>query len=106
MARKSRLALKEATHARGTDGAELLSTLYRALLYAVFAKSGILGESLTSAEAETFLKQSGEDAETAAGAAALLGRLESARFGKSPVSRQEQKSLTAETRQTVKGLIR
>jgi len=105
MTRKSKMALKEAVQTAGADSLDLLSHLYRALLYAVFARAGILGEALTSGEAETLLKQNGVKSETAAAASVLFTRIESARFGKNPLSRQEQKSLTTETRKMVKGLV-
>jgi hypothetical protein len=103
MARKSRACLKEAAAADGTD---LLSGLYRALLYAVLARAGIGGESLTSGEVEDLLKQSHVDAETAGAVSSLFSRLESTRFGKGQLSRKEQKSLMSETRSLVNGLIR
>ncbi len=104
MARKSRIALKDAAQATGNE-TDLLSSLYRSLLYAVYARAGSLGESLTSGEAETLLKQNDVDSETATAVSELLGRLESARFGKGTLSMEQQKALVSETRKLVKGLI-
>lgn len=111
MARRSRAALKDAAGAvgpntAGSDTAGLLSNLYRALLYAVLARAGITGESLTSEEVDALMNQSRVDAETAAGVSALFARIESARFGKGQLSGQEQTSLVSETRKLVNGLIR
>jgi len=106
MARKSRASLKDATGISGDDTAGLLSNLYRALLYAVLARAGMTGESLTSGEVDALLAQSHVAPKTAAAVSALFARIETARFGKTLLSRQEQTSLTAETRRLVNGLIR
>ena len=105
MTRRAQTALNTAIHATGSDSADLLSNLYRALLYAVFAKAGTLGESLTRGELEALLNRAGADPEMSAGVSALFGRLESALFGKSALSREEQKALVAETGRRVKGLV-
>lgn len=105
MARKSRLALKAAAESREDDGAGLLSGLYRALLYAVMARAGVYGESLTAGEVESLLKQSAVPAAIADAVTDLFSKLESARFGKSQLSGEEQ-TLVAQTRKLVNDLIR
>ncbi len=107
MTRKSRRALQAAGQATGErDSSELLSNLYRALLYSVLARAGILGESLTRQEVETLLAANRVDDKTASGVSELLGRLESALFGKSALSEDQQKALVSETRDMVKRLVR
>ena len=106
MTRKSKQALHAAVQATGSDTTELLSNLYRALMYAVFARARTIGESLTRGEVDIYLKQNGADAETSARVSTLLGNLESARFGKTELSKTQQKALVSETSQLVKGLFR
>jgi hypothetical protein len=106
MTRKSKRALHAAIQAAGSDTVELLSNLYRALMYAVFARAQTLGESLTREEVDIFLKQNGADAETSARVITLLEKLESARFGKTVLSKTRQKALVSETSDMVKGLFR
>jgi hypothetical protein len=106
MARKSQTALNKALHDAGSDSADLLSNLYRALLYAVFAKVRTPGESLTQGEAEALLKQHGVDGETAGDVSALFSELESARFGNARLSTDQEKALVSETARLVKGLVR
>ena len=106
MTRKSHQAFQTASHAAGQgDSAELFSNLYRSLLYSVLARAGMLGESLTRDEVETLLKKNNVDAKIVSGISELFGRLESARFGKTELSRDQQKALLSETRNMVKRLV-
>ena len=106
MTRKSRQALQVSAHcAKDGDTAELFSNLYRALLYSVLARAGLLGESLTRLEVETLLEANNVDAKTSSGVSELFGKLESARFGKTMLSRDQQKTLVSETRDMVKRLV-
>ena len=101
-----RQALQAASHAIGRDdSAELLSNLYRALLYSVLARAGILGESLTRNEVETLLDTNKVDGGTSSEVSALFGNLESACFGKTVLSRDQQKTLLSKTRNMVKRLV-
>ena len=106
MTRKSRQALQAAARSSGESASpELLSNLYRALLYSVLARAGMFGESLTRDEVETLLEKNHVDKKTSAGVSALFGKLESARFGKTVLSRDQQKTLVSETREMVKRLV-
>lgn len=104
MTQKSQKALKEA---HGTDSDEIfLSSLYRALVYAVFSKAGSKGESLTYAEAEKLLSENGVPDETAAQSAALLKKIESAKYSGMILEKHVKKDLLSETHQMVRRLCR
>lgn len=95
-ARLARKALKAAAKADMNDPA-YLSFLYRALVAAIRAKSGTAGESLTWAETEALLLQSGCDGETARKAAQLLEEIESANYSGGRAGRNDRQALLAKT---------
>lgn len=106
MIRKSRQALRSAACSTGEgDSFELLSNLYRSLIYSVLARAGVLGESLTLHEVETLLQANHVDNNTLSGVSELLGRLESARFGKAGLSEDQKKTLLSETQDVVKRIV-
>jgi hypothetical protein len=85
MARRSEKALKMAHSAgkSGSSGSEdvFFTHLYRALVSAILSKAGIIGESLTYAEAENLLHSQGYADDVGKKAAMLLEKIESAKFG-------------------------
>ena len=106
MSRRARQTLQIATHGIGdNDPSKLLSALYRALLYSVLARAGIVGESLTRDEVETLLTRNNVKNPTSSEVSALFGKLESARFGKKALSGEQQENLLAETRGMIKRLL-
>jgi len=68
MVERANRFLKNASHPE-VSTEEFLSYLYRAVIFAVFSKAGVKGESVTYAEAEEILRYSGHSGETAREAA-------------------------------------
>ncbi|MBW2367688.1 MAG: hypothetical protein JRH15_07370, partial [Deltaproteobacteria bacterium] len=104
MARKSAVEFKTAMKDAGSGA--FLSHLYRALVYAVYARSGMSGESLTDGEAEALLQNHGVNSDTSARAARLLNHIQSAQFGGAKFDRPASKDLAAETGRLIKELNR
>jgi len=105
MAQRARDALKEASKAE-TSSERFLACLYRALVSAIYARAGVKGESLTYAEAEEILVDSGHSGEIGKQAAELLKKIESARYGGLNQKADAKGDLLSETRQLVRSLLR
>jgi hypothetical protein len=104
MAKRSRAALRAAFSA---PPEAFPTTLYRALVSAVFARSKTIGESLTYREAKLRLIQSGIDEETAENAANLLERIEAWKYAATPpASEAERKHLRTQVKRMVERLLR
>ena len=103
MVRKALEALAAVEKHKGSDS--LLSHLHRALRYAVFAKAGILGESLTLDEVRSLLSGRAQAPSLAEAVVQLFIRLESARFGKTALSPDEQTGLYSETERLIRELV-
>ncbi|MEW6078637.1 MAG: BatD family protein [Thermodesulfobacteriota bacterium] len=80
MSRRSRAALKEARRDRLTAEARL-DLLFKAVVYAVYARAGRKGESLTYREARQLLTDNGCDETIAEKSSRLLEEIEQARYG-------------------------
>jgi len=104
MTRKSALEFKTAMKDVGSSA--FLSHLYRALVYAIYARAGMPGESLTETEAEALLQNHGVRPDTSARAARLLSRIQSAQFGGGAFERPVGTDLAAETGKLIKELSR
>jgi len=101
MARRAHVSLKKAG-ASGTGEDVFLSCLYRGVVSAILSRAGALGESLTSAEAETILRGQGYPPEVVQQAAGLLERIESAKFGGASLDPRDRERLLSETRRLVR----
>lgn len=97
MARQTRKILQDAAKIDPREK-EYLSLLYRALVTAIRAGSDTSGESLTWAEAETLLRQSGYDEQTAMAAASLLENIESANYSGGRANGGDRRELLERTR--------
>lgn len=102
MAQKARQALEQADNERFDEA--FLASLYRALIYSVFSKAGLRGESLTHTEAEMLLTAHGLSSETAAEAASLLQKIAAARYSGMNLDILKRNKLLTATRQMVKRL--
>jgi hypothetical protein len=80
MTRQARAALKSA-HRRGLNVEERLDLLFKAVVYAVYARAGRKGESLTYREARELLRGNGCEEAVADSASRLLEVIEQARYG-------------------------
>ncbi len=103
MARRARTSLKKAA-APGIGADRFLSLLDRGLVSAIRSRAGTPGESLTGAEAETILRETGFPPETGQAAAGLLERIESAKFGGAALASGDRQRLLSETRHLVRRL--
>ncbi len=101
MGRRARAALKQAA-SRDDKGHEFLDALYKAIVYAVYARSGRKGEALTDREAETLLSGSGCDERLAGEVQALFREIEQRRYGGEAIDPDRARNLLAE----VKGVVR
>ncbi|MEE4355501.1 MAG: BatD family protein [Desulfococcaceae bacterium] len=98
MARRAGNALKQAE--KSQQEAEIfLSHLYRAVIFAILSQSGSRGESLTYAEAADILRSAGYSEENAVQAAALLEKIESAKFSGRLTEKEFCRELLKETRE-------
>ncbi|GBC60098.1 hypothetical protein DENIS_1042 [Desulfonema ishimotonii] len=106
--RRMRARAENALRAAEKDvgGGNFLSQLYQAVISMILARAGTQGESLTCAEAEAMLRPGGCPPETAQGAARLLERIESARFGGLEMDESEKAALLTETRELLRSLMR
>lgn len=102
MAQKARQALGQADNERFDEA--FLASLYRALIYSVFSKAGLRGESLSHTEAEKLLTAHGLSSETAAEAASLLQKIAAARYSGMNLDILKRNKLLTATRQMVKRL--
>jgi hypothetical protein len=105
MARRSRNFLKAASKG-ATEGDDFVSDLYKALIFAVFAKAGTTGESLTYAEAKELLVGCGCEKEEIQGVETLLRKIEAVRFGGVAGDPAYRKEILAETGKIVRRFIR
>lgn len=80
MSRKSRAALASAGREKTTLEARL-DLLFKAVVYAVYARAGRRGESLTYREARQMLRENGCEASVADETCRLLSEIEQARYG-------------------------
>ena len=80
MCRKSKAALKSAGDGKLT-AEERLDLLFKAVVYAVYARAGRKGESLTYREARRMLGENGCDETASDNACRLLEEIEQARYG-------------------------
>ena len=99
MKAKSRQALKLA--AAGSDEA-FLTSLYQAMTAAIFSAAGRRGEALTWKEAEALLTENNFSEEEAAGAAELLAKIESIKFGGMALPKDQRGILLDQTRTAVR----
>ncbi len=103
MAERANKALKDACKS-DLSGEEFLSCLYRALISVILSKAGVKGESLTYAEAQNILQSNGYSDEIAINAAALLEKIESAKFSGLKMDKEFKQTLLSETKQMVRSL--
>ncbi len=108
MAKRSENALKKADKIKDNNVSadEFFSCLYKAVVFSIFSKAGVKGESLTYKEAQNFLGTSGFSDETAKQAAVLLEKIESARYSGLNVDKAFKESLLAEIKQMTRSLSR
>ncbi len=105
MAERAEKALKSACSPEAS-GEEFLSCLYRSLISIIFSKAGTKGESLTYTEAADILRSCGYSDEIAKQAAALLEKIESAKFGGGTMDKIFKENLVSETKEIVRSLSR
>ena len=98
---KAQRALKAAS---GGQDAQMLTHLYQALTAAIFALNGRVGEALTWKEAEALLLQCGRKPQIAREAAALLERIESAKFSGAALAQGQRQELLDNTRSMIRTL--
>ena len=103
MAARSRQALNSAA-AAGTNDADFLSALYRALVSAILARKGVLGTSLTWSEARTHLSDLGWDAAAIDEAVGLLERIESFNYSGGTLDGGTRAELLDHTRRVLRRL--
>ncbi|MDY6904816.1 MAG: BatD family protein [Thermodesulfobacteriota bacterium] len=101
MARQARTELKSA----GNDRVNLADHLYRALIYAIFAKAGKQGASLTHKEVAAMLAQAGCKPDFIETVGEVLDRVESARFGGVTMDDRAAADLLAAATRIVRRLI-
>lgn len=101
MAQRANQALKDASKP-DISLEDFLTCLSRSLISILFAKSGVMGESLTYSEAETILLSGGFSEETAGSAVSLLERIDSARFSGQRLDMKNRETLLSETREVVR----
>jgi len=108
MAKRSENALKKADKIKDNNVSvdEFFSCLYKAVVFSIFSRAGVKGESLTYKEAQNFLGTSGFSDETAKQAAVLLEKIESARYSGLNVDKAFKESLLAEIKQMTRSLSR
>ncbi|MFP4040035.1 MAG: BatD family protein [Desulfosudaceae bacterium] len=104
MGRRARAVLKQAA-SRDDKGHEFLDALYKAIVYAVYARSGRKGEALTDREAETLLSGSGCDERLAGEVQALFREIEQRRYGGEAIDPDRARTLLAEVKGVVRRLI-
>ncbi len=105
MARQAREALKDGRSSRSKTGDDL-DALYRAVVYAVYARAGRKGESLTYQEARTLLENSGCAAALIDETANALEAIEQARYGGQADTLSPDKELLATVGSLVRRLIK
>ncbi len=101
MARKARSAMKTARDDRGS-AEERLDLLFKAVVYAVYARAGKKGESLTYREARRLLSDKGCPADLADEASRLLEKIEQARYGGQTVDNEFLKRILPSVRSVVR----
>lgn len=103
MARRAEDAIKSAGKSDISDEV-FLSHLYKAFTSIVFSKASKTGETLTSAEVETFLSGAGEDKTVMEDAKTLLDTIESIRFSGQGLDDASKKDLMEKTRKMIRRL--
>ena len=104
MARRARTAVKEAA-SQEIQGHEFLATLYRAMVYAVYARAGRKGESLTDGETSRILAETGCDAQLAAEVRTLIAEIEQRRYGGEAIDPDRARELLASVRRITGRLL-
>ncbi len=104
MARRARMAVKEAA-SQGIQGHEFLAALYRAVVYAVYARAGRKGESLTADETARILAETGCDGQLAAEVRTLIAEIEQRRYGGEAIDPDRARELLAAVRRIIRGLL-
>jgi hypothetical protein len=105
MAARSRRSLKMAESSL-SDPPQYLSFLHKALSAAILARAHQTGESLTYAEADAILRQTAADPQLAENAVALLGRLDSVRYGGELSRPDRPQELLEETRKLIRQMAK
>jgi len=103
MAERAEKALKSAC-SHEASGEEFLSCLYLSLISVIFSKAKTKGESLTYTEAADILRSCGYADDIAKQAAALLEKIESAKFGGVTMNKEFKEKLFSETKEIVRSL--
>jgi hypothetical protein len=98
-------ALKKAEKSKASSEA-CLGALYGALVSAVHAVGGNGGGSLTFAEVNSILMNKGLHSDLAHGAAVLLEKIESARYGGKGLLAEEKNALVEETKTMIKRMLK
>jgi len=105
MAERARRNLRQASDAR-IDLKEFLGCLYKALISAVYSRTGSRGESLTYQEVDAFLKSGGCSDTLSERASRLLKDIEFARYGGTEMDAAARTKLLGKTRQLIRDLQR
>ncbi len=105
MARRSEQALKAAQN-QGPGDESFFTLLYTALVAAILATADRQGELLTHAEARALLISGGHSEETADHAAALLQRVESARYSGVGADQASAQNLFNDVKEMIRRLAR
>lgn len=105
MAERAEKALKSAC-SPDVSGEEFLSCLYRSVISIIFSKAGTKGESLTYTEAGEILRSCAYTDDIAEHAAAILEKIESAKFGGGTMDKAFKEKLLSETKELVRSLSR
>ena len=105
MADRAKQALKTAASSDSSD-TDFLSALYRALVSAILGKQGVVGTSLTWAEAKDRLLAIGWKANEATTTAQLLETIESFNYSGGRLNSEKRAHLLDQARQAVRRLAR
>ena len=105
MADRAKQALKTAASTDSSD-TDFLSALYRALVSAILGKQGVVGTSLTWAEAKDRLLAIGWNANEATTTAQLLETIESFNYSGGRLNPEKRAHLLDQARQAVRRLAR
>jgi hypothetical protein len=105
MSQRAQEAMKAARKTDASDE-EFFSCLYKALVSAVFAKAGTLGESLTYREIIDILEEQGFSGKVSREAADRLESIESAKYSGSKTGTERRQKLLAEVQALIKELLK
>jgi len=103
MARRALKALKHAVKNQNISK-DFFSSLHKALLFAVFSHANLKGESLTYAEVKDILTGSGASEQITEQAAALLKKIEAARYSGAEMDNALKQETLSQTNEIVKKL--